>query len=438
MPDSVALVRAVVVGGGGFRVPLIHRALLSSALPVAEIVLQDESAVRLDVIASVLQGDGPPLVSTTDLDAALDGAALIFCAVRTGGTAGRVTDERRASAVGVLGQETVGAGGIAFGFRTVPVAQQLAERIAARAPASWTISMTNPAGLITEVLARTLGDRVVGVCDSPIALVRRACAALDLDPGPSLASVTERIEVDYLGLNHLGWLRALRVGGGDELPHLLADPSRLARIEEARLFGADLVRALGALPNEYLYWYYAAREARHAVRAAPQTRGELVHEQQRRFYAAAAADPAQARSLWLRANDERNRSYLAELRAGERAAEDVAAGGYESVAIAAAQALTGGPSARLILNVRNRGVVAAFPDDAVIETVCRVTAEGAVGLPTPAPTLHQLGLMTTVKASERAVIEAALDGSRDALLRAYALHPLVGSLEAARTLAVAT
>ena len=40
------------------------------------------------------------------------------------------------------------------------------------------IWMTNPAGIVTEVMAATLGPRVIGVCDSPTGLVRRACAAI--------------------------------------------------------------------------------------------------------------------------------------------------------------------------------------------------------------------------------------------------------------------
>jgi 6-phospho-beta-glucosidase len=300
--------------------------------------------------------------------------------------------------------------------------------------------MTNPAGIVTEVMAATLGPRVVGVCDSPTALVRRACAAAGVDPGSRLAQVPDGVEVDYLGLNHLGWLRGLRVDGSDRLPGLLADPDALKRTEEGRLFGADLLQALGAIPNEYLYWYYARSEALRDVQRAGRTRAEHVRAEQQRFFAAAAADPGRAAALWAEANDERNRSYFAELRSGERDAADVEAGGYEAIAIGLAAALTAGTGAapaRLILNVRNGGTVPALAPDAVIETVCQVDGDGAVPLPAPPPSAHELGLMSTVKSCERAIASAALTGSAADALRAFALHPLVGSLEAARTLAAA-
>ena len=437
------------------------------------VTLYDTDPGRLAVIASVLRGEhvsaggaapaALPLATATELDGALRGADVIFSALRPGGLNGRVSDERAALGLGVLGQETVGAGGLSSAFRAVPVVSALAHRIAALAPSAWVISMTNPAGIVTEVMADVLGPRVIGVCDSPVGLIRRACAASGVDPGPSLGAVTDRVDADYLGINHLGWLRALRVSGADLLPGLLDDPSRAGSTEEGRLFGADLLSSLGAIPNEYLYWYYASDEALRDVLAAGRTRGEHVRERQQAFYAAAAAalaaagpaGPAAAAALWQAANDERNRSYFAELRTGERAGErdeaDLAAGGYESVAIALASALSGGPPARLILNVRNGDTVPALPPDMTIEVPCRVDGGGAFPLPVSAPSAHQLGLMAAVRSCERDIADAALltaglaDSGEpgaatraDALaLRAFATHPLVGSLNAARSLAAA-
>ncbi|MGI8881086.1 MAG: 6-phospho-beta-glucosidase [Jatrophihabitans sp.] len=427
--------RAVVLGGGGFRVPLIGRALRAARLGIDELILYDISPDRLRTILLVLEqagaGDSQAIAvrATGDLDDALRGADLVFSAMRVGGLDGRVHDERLALELGLIGQETVGAGGLASALRTVPEAVRIAHRIAELAPAAWVITMTNPAGIVTEAMSPVLGDRVIGVCDSASGLVARASRALGADP--------DTTEVDYVGLNHLGWLRELRVDGHDSLPGLLDDPAALASIEEGRLFGQPFLQALGALPNEYLYYFYDARTALHSIRAAAQTRGEHVREEQRAFYAAASARPHQAGALWQQANDERNSSYFAELRGTDqtRDVEDIAGGGYEGIAAAAARALTGGPPARLILNVPNRGTVPGLPADAVVEVGCRVDTSGARPLPVGPPSEHQLGLMSSVKASERAIIEAALTGSRSALLRAFAVHPLVGSLASASRLA---
>jgi 6-phospho-beta-glucosidase len=430
--------KLAVLGGGGFRVPLVYRALLrDTAKPrVEEVVLYDVSADRLAAIRHVLDQlaadhDRPPEVRiTTDLDAALRDATFVFSAIRVGGLAGRTADERVALDLGLLGQETTGPGGIAFGLRTVPVAVRVAERVAALAPRAWVINFTNPAGMITEAMRSVLGDRVVGICDSPIGLIRRAAAALQLDPA--------RVSPDYVGLNHLGWLRGLTHQGRDVLPGLLADDAALRQVEEARVFGADWVRTLGALPNEYLFYYYNTRESIAAIGDAPQTRGESLLGQQERFYTAVRERPERALAEWRRARRERDASYMAETRdltdSGERDEADMEAGGYEGIALALMAAISRGEPSTMILNVRNGTAVPGLPAEAVVEIPCAVDGSGVRPLATRPLPGRFLGLVQQVKAVEQTTIEAALSGSARLAVEAFALHPLVDSVGTARKL----
>nr|WP_156001094.1 6-phospho-beta-glucosidase [Streptomonospora sp. PA3] len=437
-----------ILGGGGFRVPLVHRALLAESLRsdavVSEVVLFDTDEHRLGGIRAVLDrqrdthraSHGEPLLSVRtagSLAEALDGAGMVFSAIRVGAMPGRVTDERIALSAGVIGQETVGAGGISYGLRTLPVVHRVARAVAEHAPGAWVVNFTNPAGLVTEAMSAVLGDRVIGICDSPVGLSRRAARALGLDPA--------EVRADYAGLNHLGWLRALRSGGRDRLPDLLADTEALASFEEGRLFGAEWLRALGALPNEYLHYFYMAREAAAAAADSARermTRGEELVEQQRGFYREAAARPGEAFELWDRARLARERGYMADNRraAGgvERAAEDLDGGGYEEVALAVMRALARDEPARLIVDVRNRGALAGLDDDAVVEVPCLVDGGGAQPLAAAPLAGHQLALVLAVKSVERDVLEAVRTGSRTAALRAFATHPLVDSVTTARTL----
>ncbi|GAB2668859.1 6-phospho-beta-glucosidase [Kribbella swartbergensis] len=441
--------RLTILGGGGFRVPLVYQALLGDRGDgrITSVVLFDTDRSRLASIGAVLRqqaaaatagGAGleagpvvPPVVTeTTDLDEALRGADFVFSAIRVGGLEGRTVDERVALDLGVLGQETVGAGGIAYGLRTLPVAVRIAQRIAAVAPDAWVINFTNPAGMVTEAMIPYLGDRVIGICDSPSGLGRRAALALGVDPSTAF--------YDYAGLNHLGWLRGLRSGGVDHLPGLLSSGHALASFEEGRLFGADWLRSLGAIPNEYLHYYYFARETLAAVQAVRQTRGTFLLEQQSAFYAETARHPEQALELWQKTRAERESTYMVESRevadAGERDERDMAAGGYEQVALSLMRAIAHNERASLILNVRNRGVLRHLDDDAVVEIPCTVDANGALPVTVSQLTDHQAGLVCAVKAVERSAIEAAASGSRDAALRAFAWHPLVDSVTAARKL----
>nr|WP_202515189.1 6-phospho-beta-glucosidase [Streptomyces sp. SID161] len=426
-----------ILGGGGFRVPLVYGALLADRAEgrVTEVVLHDLDDRRLRAVTRVLaeQAEGvpgaPEVSATTDLDTALRGADFVFSAIRVGGLQGRADDERVALAQGVLGQETVGAGGIAYGLRTVPVADGIARRVARLAPDAWVINFTNPAGLVTEAMSRHLGDRVIGICDSPVGLGRRVARVLGADPDTAF--------VDYVGLNHLGWLRGLRVGGRDELPRLLGDPALLGSFEEGRLFGADWLRSLGAIPNEYLHYYYFNRETVRAYQEAEQTRGAFLRDQQVRFYERAGDPDVSALRAWDRTRAEREATYMAENResagAGEREADDLS-GGYEKVALALMRAIARDERATLILNVRNRSTLTALDADAVVEVPCLVDASGAHPLAAAPLPGHATGLVCTVKAVEREVLAAAGSGSRAAAVAAFALHPLVDSVTVARRL----
>jgi 6-phospho-beta-glucosidase len=447
-------VRLAILGGGGFRIPLVYAPLAAEDSGVTEVVLYDTDAGRLDVIANVLTRSAvevypwvegaesaralgytstrerPKVTATTELDVALEGADFVFSAIRVGGLAARIQDERVALELGVLGQETTGAGGIAYGLRTIPVARRIAERVRAVAPEAWVLNFTNPAGMITEAMRHILGDRVVGICDTPITMAKRAARLLGVDARTSVG-------LDYVGLNHLGWLRGLEVDGENLLPGLLADDGLLGATEEGALFGLDWIRQIRALPNEYLYYYDFTRDAVASIRAAGLTRGEFLAGQQGTFYAAAAADPERAPELWTATRAEREATYMAAEHAGhprgtEEEKNDV--GGYEGVALAVMRAIARDERSTMILDVANRGTVAGLPHDAVVEVPVTVGGDGPSALAVSPPTLYQVGLMAQVKHVERLTIEAAVTGSSELAEQAFAHHPLVDSVTVARDL----
>ena len=441
--------RLMIAGGGGFRVPLVYRALSSGPFAglVRELVLFDVDPLRLAAIKAVLSsmgsgpagpgpdGPGPAVRTTTSLADGLDGTDMVFAAIRPGGTAGRITDERVALDLGLLGQETTGAGGISYALRSIPGMLELAREMKQRCPEAWLVNFTNPAGMVTEALVPVLGSRVIGICDSAGALVHRAARAAGAPlPEGKLDGV------GYYGLNHLGWLYRLEAGGIDLLPGLLADSQALSGFEEGRLFPQPFLQSLGCLPNEYLYYYYDTERAFGAIRAMRQTRGESIHEQQSGLYPTLAAAGPRAFELWDAARRSREEGYLAEARpSGEqRDEDDLAGGGYERVALGVMRALSGGRpggvsggAAELILNTPNAGAVPGLPADAVVEVPCVVTPDGAVPLPQDRPADAQLALMQRVKEVEQLTVSAAARGRRDDAVRAFALHPLIDSTELA-------
>jgi 6-phospho-beta-glucosidase len=439
-------VKLAIIGGGGFRVPLVYGGLLRrrDRLPFDEVVLHDVDPDRLQRMGTVLHGLAQeratelPFHTTTDLTEAVAGADFVFCAIRVGRLEARVVDESVPLALHVLGQETTGPGGICFALRTIPQMMRLAETMAEHAPDAWLINFTNPAGMVTEAARRVLGDRVIGICDSPAGLCRRVARALGQDP--------DQMWFDYFGLNHLGWLQAARDHSGDRLPELLRSDQKLATFEEGRLFGGDWLRTLGMIPNEYLYYFYYGADTVAAIKDHP--RGAFLLEQQAAFYAQNGQSPEQALDAWRATRHDRERSYMAEARtaagiegehdAGDSGASEAVtsapreAGGYEGEAMAVVEAVANNTRALMILNTANRSALPFLDPDAVVEVPALVGRTGpqpvAVG-PVPA---HAQALITTIKDVERTTIAAALTGSTDLAIKALSLHPLVPSVTVAR------
>ena len=215
--------KLTVVGGGSTYTPeLIDGfARLRSTLPVDELVLVDPAQDRLNLVGGLArrifarQGHPGRIVTTADLDAAVDGADAVLLQLRVGGQAARNQDETWPLECGCIGQETTGAGGLAKAVRTVPVVLDLAARVRAANPDAWIVDFTNPVGIVTRALLQE-GHRAVGLCNVAITFQRKFAGLLGVDPA--------RVTLDHVGLNHLTWERAVRVDGED-----------LLRSEETRL-----------------------------------------------------------------------------------------------------------------------------------------------------------------------------------------------------------
>jgi 6-phospho-beta-glucosidase len=429
--------KLTIVGGGGFRVPLVYGALLEKAerLGLEEVVLHDIDAHRLERIAAVLDGlaaehgDRLPFRTTTELEDAVEGADYVFCAIRAGQLEGRVVDESVPLSMGVLGQETTGPGGICFALRTIPEMVALAQVMAERAPHAWLINFTNPAGMVTEAVQQVLGERAVGVCDSPSGLCRRVARALGRE--------RDDLAFDYFGLNHLGWLKGARDRDGDLLPRLLADAERLGGFEEGRLFGSEWLRSLGMVPNEYLYFFYYATDTVDAIRERPTSRGAFLLDQQRAFYAQNGAVPHDALAAWRATRHDRERTYMAEARraAGDAGEHEIEANaGYEAEAMSVLEAMVLNTRAVLILNTANRSSLPVLDARAVVEVPAVVGRAGPQPLAVGEVPAHAGALIALMKDVERTTIEAALTGSRALAIKALALHPLVPSVNIARAI----
>jgi 6-phospho-beta-glucosidase len=409
--------KLAVVGGGSTYTPELVDgfARLRDTLPVSELALVDPAADRLELVGGLArrifakQGHPAVVTTTSDLEAGVEGADAVLLQLRVGGQAARNQDETWPLECGCVGQETTGAGGLAKALRTVPVVLDIAERVRRTAPDAWIIDFTNPVGIVTRALLQA-GHRAVGLCNVAIGFQRKFAALLDVAP--------EDLHLDHVGLNHLTWERAVRLGGPDGedvLPRLLAEHGD--SLADDLHLPRRIVDRLGVVPSYYLRYFYAHDEVVRELGSKPSRAAEVaaMEKQLLEMY----GDPALEEKPELLS--KRGGAY------------------YSEAAVVLAASLLRPASAGLggdvqVVNAHNNGTLPFLPDDAVIEVPATVDSTGVAPLPVAPLEPLYAGLVANVTAYEELALEAALRGGRDRVFTALLAHPLIGQYEYAEGL----
>jgi len=437
--------KVALIGGGGVRSPLLMYGLNEArkAIGVDELVIYDTDLSRAVLMAKLGEivvahnGGDLRIGIVRDLARAVDGASFVLNSIRVGGIAARARDERIALEHGYPGQETTGPGGLAMALRTIPVILKQAKVVEQYSPRAWFINFTNPAGLITQALTGETSLRVVGICDTPSELFHRIALALD-------APIAD-VQCEYVGLNHLGWVKGVRLRGEDVTARILASDAVLRSLYSTNLFDPSLIRNLGLIPTEYLFFYYARSRALENQRTARATRGEEIARMNESLFSELTADlqsrkPIQALQTYETYLKQRSGSYMKlEANAGSAfaAAQDsrenpfASATGYHRIALEVMEALSSPTPRRIVVNVRNQGAIEDLGANDVVEAPCLGSRAGIAHQ--PAGTLPDAvkGLVLAVKAYERAAIQAALENSSERAQMALLLYPPVGEWEPA-------
>jgi 6-phospho-beta-glucosidase len=395
-------VKITVVGGGSTYTPELVEGFgrRAGVLPVDELVLYDIAPERLRVVGGLAgrilarHAYRGRLTTTTDLAQAVHGADAVLIQLRVGGQAARLVDETLPNRFGLIGQETTGPGGFAKALRTVPLVLDIAEEVRRRArPGAWIVDFTNPVGIVTRALLDA-GHRAVGLCNVAIKFQRDMAVRLGVD--------ADRVRLGHAGLNHLSWIRSVTADGVERLPELLAGDTLTELAEQVRV-PAGLLRDLGAIPSYYLHYFYctdhelqAQREGAHRAEKVLAIEQELLT-----LYEDPALD---------------HKPELLESRGGAY---------YSEAAAALVTSLLTGDGAHHYVDVRNDGVLAGLPDEAVVEVPAHVDGAGPHPVPVPPLPPEMLGLVQAVTAYETLAIEAALTGDRSVARRALVANPLV-------------
>ena len=403
--------KLTIVGAGSSYTPELIEEMINrrDTLPVRELVLYDIDEKRLETMAGFCRRfadkrgmQGLTIRSTLDLDDALEGADFVDTQIRVGGNRQRVKDERIPLARGLVGQETTGAGGMMKAFRTIPVMLDVARRMEKVSPDGWIVNYTNPTGLVTEAVTRYTRAKIAGFCSGGIFPKMWARRALGIGYA---GKDWNRVQYDYLGLNHLNFIGNITIDGR---PITQEEFDALA--EQNHDVDPALSKLLGVLVSPYLQYYYHTGAKVGKARAQPQTRGEYVQELEKEIFAA-YADPANA-----------DKPAALAKRGG---------GGYSEVAMNFVNAVYNNVDSEQVVNVPNNGAVPFLPDSAVVEINCLVNRRGVFPVRKSRAQVPPMcwGLIAAVKNYEQLAVEAAVEGSVEKMKWALLAHPLVREYE---------
>jgi 6-phospho-beta-glucosidase len=445
--------KLTVLGGGGVRVPALVRGLLSSPLAAFDEIcllepdeLRRTTTGRLSVELATALGRPGAVQLTADAEQAFASADFVFSAIRVGGDAARVVDEEVALRRGLVGQETTGPGGCAMALRTIPVLLRYCDILARCAPGAVLINFTNPVGVITQAISLRTSVRVVGVCDTPSSTLDRLARFLGAD--------RDKVSFSYGGLNHLGWITSFAVDGEERIGTLLDRYEELRRFDHVfAAFDPAQVRRLGAIPTEYVYYFYEPARYVAAVARAGASRGadvlrlnsELLAGVASAFDAGGVDDAWSAystlmgirRDTYMRTDtDGDNAQAQARARRSAPGPDGPAGGGrpagYAGVALQVIDGLTARSPGEVIVNTRNGASLGFLEPDDVVEVPALVHGGGVSPLAVGRLPRSAVGLITQTKEYERELVEAAVTGDAGLAALALAVHPLVPGVTVAR------
>jgi alpha-galactosidase/6-phospho-beta-glucosidase family protein len=444
--------KLTVLGGGGVRVPAFIRGLLSTRVAAFDEIclfepdeLRRKTTGRLSVELAGALGRPGVVQLTANAEQAFASADFVFSAIRVGGDAARVVDEEVALRRGLVGQETTGPGGCAMALRTIPVLLGYCDILARYAPGAVLINFTNPVGVITQAISLRTSVRVVGVCDTPSSTLDRLAGFLGAD--------RDKVSFSYGGLNHLGWITSFAVDGEERIGTLLDRYEELRRFDHVfAAFDPGQVRRLGAIPTEYVYYFYEPARYVAAVARAGASRGADVLRLNAELLAgiASAFDAGGVDDAWSAYSTLmgiRRDTYMrtdtdgdnAQVQARARRAAGGPAGpaggrpgGYEGVALQVIDGLTARSPGEVIVNTRNGASLGFLDPDDVVEVPALVHGGGVSPLAIGQLPRSAIGLITQTKEYERELVEAAVTGDAGLAALALAVHPLVPGVTVAR------
>ncbi len=408
--------RIVIVGGGSTWTPGLLKSLClkKEELPLSELILFDNDPERLAPIggfAEILfreENEDVKVIVTTDKDIAYRNVDFVFCQIRTGGFKMRELDEKIPLKHGAVGQETCGAGGFAYGLRSITDMIEIVNDVRSRSRDAWILNYTNPAAIVAVALKHQFpnDDRILNICDQPINLLKSYAKLIGKNH--------DELDPVYFGLNHFGWfIHLYDRNKKDLMPEIKQkilnngfEPADKAERDPSWIDTYAMVKDMlekypDYLPNTYLQYYlFPEYKARHLNKDYTRANEVMDGREKRVFSECRHVIKVQTAKSSSIAKNEAHSDMIVDL----------------------ALAIINNTNESFIVIVPNDGIISNINSDAMVEVNALVGSNG------PKPTCigeissFYKGLIEQQYAYEKLTVEAYFENSYAKALQALTLN----------------
>lgn len=415
-----------IAGGGSTFTPGIIMMLLDhqEKFPIRKLCLYDNDKERQEIIAKaceILLRERAPEIEfryTVDPENAFTDVDFVMAHIRVGKYAMREKDEKIPMKYGVVGQETCGPGGIAYGMRSIGGILEILDYMEKYSPDAWMLNYSNPAAIVAEATRRLRpNSRIINICDMPLGIMVRMARILGISE--------KDLDISYFGLNHFGWWTQVKDKDGNDLMPALkeyvkengydinieedqhADQSWHETFKKVRdIYAVDP----DTLPNTYLkYYLYPDYVVEHTD--PNYTRANQVMDGREKEVFSAAREI-------IEKNTAENCGFMKD--------------DHASYIVDLARALAFNTKEKMLLIVPNEGAIENFDPEAMVEIPCIVGKDGYEKIAQGKIPQFQKGLMEQQVSVEKLVVEAWIEGSYQKLWQALTLSKTVPSAAIAK------
>lgn len=418
----------VIAGGGSTYTPEIILMLLDNLdrLPLRSIKLYDNDEERQNHVAKACEilikekDTTIQYVATTDPEVAYTDVDFVLAHIRVGKLEMRSLDEKIPLKYGVVGQETCGPGGMAYGLRSIPGVLENIEYMEKYSPNAWMLNYSNPASIVAEACRRFKpNSRVINICDMPIGMEHTIARILGFKNRKEMC-------IRYYGLNHFGWWTSIKDKDGKEYIQDL--------IKHQLKYGNCLVDDDASNYTDSS-WFDTAKKVKDIIAIDP----TMCPNSYFQYYLFGDDMVAHTDPNYTRADqvvDTREKRVFGECARIEKVgtAKDTTLqiGIHAEFIVDLATALAFNTHERMLLIVPNNGAISNFENDAMVEIPCIVGKDGYEPLTVGEIPHFQKGLMEQQVNCEKLVVDAYEQHSYLKMLQALTLNKCVPNANVAR------